>query len=97
MITKEQAIALASSFVNEQYSEDDKLVIPHESIIEKDYGWVMFYNTESYLGTGEARHALAGNGPLIVDRVSGVVTALGTGKSVEEIIRDYENSRDFDS
>jgi hypothetical protein len=35
--------------------------------------WVMGYNTRAYLETGAISHALAGGGPLIINRTSGRV------------------------
>lgn len=35
--------------------------------------WVMGYNTRAYLETGSISHALAGGGPLIINRVTGRV------------------------
>ena len=38
-----------------------------------DNCWVVTYNTRRFSETGEIRYALAGNGPLIVNRRTGVV------------------------
>ena len=38
------------------------------SVTEHPYCWVVTYNTKRFGETGEKRYALAGNGPLIVNK-----------------------------
>lgn len=46
--------------------------------------WVFFYNSRAYLETGSFSHALAGNGPIVVERSTGAVHQLTTARPVEE-------------
>ncbi len=62
--------------------------------IEQSYGWVFFYNSRRYLETGDIMFAFAGNGPVVVERKDGTVTELGSGRSVEDELRDFEIARD---
>ena|ERR1700719_3367023 len=64
--------------------------IRDEHTIEKEYGWVFFYSTQKYVETRDVRYALAGNGPVIVERADGAVHMFGSAKPPEEIIREYE-------
>ena len=56
---------------------------------EYDIGWVFFYNSKEYVETGNFLYALAGNGPLIVDRVDGKLYATGSGQPVEFFIEEF--------
>ena len=40
-------------------------------IWEYPEAWVASYNTRVFVETGSARHALAGNGPIIIDKTTG--------------------------
>lgn len=42
--------------------------------------FVFFYNTVAFLETGDLKHALAGNGPVIVDRATGACRVVGSGR-----------------
>ncbi len=69
-----------------------ELVIVEGSTIEKDFGWVFFYNSAEYLRTLDFRYALGGNAPIIVDKKDGKITVTGTAHCVEHYIDEYEKS-----
>jgi len=69
----------------------EPLGLANSETLEKDFGWVFFYNSKDYIETGNFRSMLAGNAPFIVDRNSGEVHVTGTAKPVEDYITDYEN------
>ena len=64
-----------------------QLVIVGEQ--EHDFGWVFFWNTKEFAGTGDHRFALAGNGPLVVDRHDGHLYGFGTAIPLERSIEQY--------
>src|SRR5262249_54996518 len=66
-----------------------ELVILDEHTIETDFGWVFFWSSKRYVETGESRYALAGNGPLIVDRRDGSIHKTSTSEPTDEIIERY--------
>lgn len=51
-----------------------------------------FYQTADYLKTGDATQALAGNGPILISKLTGTVEVAGTALPVEVWIRDFETS-----
>jgi hypothetical protein len=54
---------------------------------------VFFFNTgRSVLETGDLRHSLVGNGPLMVDNRSGVIRQAGTAHPVEHYLAAYRDS-----
>jgi hypothetical protein len=84
MITKEKALEIAKRFIEaEEMSFDDKYLIVEQSTIEYNFGWLFFYESEKFITTGKISYALAGNGPLFVDK-NGKITELDSSKTVEE-------------
>jgi hypothetical protein len=53
---------------------DEFGIVGNETI---DEGWLFYYNSKAFIETGNSRDALAGNGPIFVDR-SGVVKTTPT-------------------
>lgn len=68
---------------------EDKLVIDNALTMEREFGWVFFYNSEAYLLRKEEERRLLGNAPILVDKLSGSLIFLGTAKPVDEYIQDY--------
>jgi hypothetical protein len=46
--------------------------------------WILAYNTAEFLATREHRFALAGNGPIIVNRRTGLVRSGVSGRPLED-------------
>ena len=93
-MSREQAEKLAAELINaDYYADDDSLVIVSELTIEKDYGWIFFYQSRKYLETGQFNYQLAGNGPVVFERETGGVHHLGSHKHPDELIREFEAER----
>ena len=95
MLSKEQARALVVAELARplkyRYADDPpEFVVMDENTIEKEWGWVFFYNSERYLKTGAISHALAGNAPFIVNRHTGEIRVTGTALPIERYIEEYE-------
>lgn len=67
------------------------LVIVEER--EYEFGWAFFWNTKEFVETGNRQHALAGNGPIIVDRCDGQIYATGTAPSWEHYVEEYRRGK----
>jgi len=65
-------------------SGDEFNIVRHETV-DAD-GWIFFYNSKEFIETGNPSSALAGNGPIFVDR-NGVLEILGSGEPWEVAIR----------
>lgn len=48
------------------------------------------YQTLDFIATGDSSHALAGNGPILVSKLTGAVEVAGTALTVEDYIRAFE-------
>jgi len=71
---------------------NDELVIIDEDTIEKDFGWIFFYQSKKFLETENFSYHLAGNAPYIVNRFDGSFQITGTANEIEYYINDYEKS-----
>jgi hypothetical protein len=75
------------------YSDCPKhhLVITREE--ERDFGWVFCYDSKAHVETGNITAALAGNAPLIVDRVDGQIYVTGTAFPLEHYVSEYRSGK----
>ena len=91
MLTEKPAAeAVALEFLK-SFCEPEALPIEilRDQTLERPYGWVFFYQSRRYLETGLISDALAGNGPLLVEK-SGRIIPLPSGIKVEEALRRHE-------
>ncbi|GHU01662.1 hypothetical protein FACS1894154_11630 [Betaproteobacteria bacterium] len=91
-MTKEQAALCAQAYLDNLSRSDlgDRYVLIEESTIEKPYGWIFVFNSKKFLDTGNFIYALGGNGPIIVEKDTGVLHQLGTAMSLENSIKEFE-------
>jgi hypothetical protein len=71
----------------------DSLVVLDECTIEKDYGWIFFYESKRWLDSGDLSDRVLGNVPILVDRQTGRLHFFGSDRSIEEYIEEYELTR----
>ena len=64
-----------------------KLVVAR--VEEHDFGWVYFYDGSRHVETGDVRDALAGNSPLIVDKLDGNLYITGTAQPIAHYLEEY--------
>lgn len=77
MIDHAQATAIAEKHLirlSEEMGVD--LSLDLDATCETPEGWLIFWNSTSYLSNGAISDALAGNGPLLVARENGSVERL---------------------
>lgn len=74
---------------NESDPIQDRLIIFEEETIEREWGWVFFYNSELFYRVRIS--PLVGIGPLFFNRHTGEIRQFSTGvDSTENLILDYE-------
>lgn len=86
MITFEEAVAIAQGVLDQEIwpGVGEDVAINMAATVETPDRWVFFYNTRAFLETGLIRHALAGNGPIIVERQDGRVRRAHAASPWEE-------------
>jgi hypothetical protein len=95
MMDKETARRLALERIAQSWDIlDVHPVILDEETIERDFGWVFFYDSSEHIETGDFGDALAGNAPIIVNKHDGSLHLTGTYQVVEEFIEAYERTGD---
>jgi len=78
MIDRETAEKNARERLNDLDSDDsDEIVIIRHLTIEKEYGWIFFYDSKIHLETGDYRYSLVGGGPLLIEKSDGSFHYLG--------------------
>lgn len=95
MIDKDTARRLAAENLQEGRQTADGItpVILDDKTIERDFGWVFFYESREYLDTGQFGFRMLGNAPIIIDRRDGSLHVTGTAQPVEHYIAAYERRR----
>ena len=69
-----------------------KLALGEAATRVEEWGWVFFYNSVAYLETRSSSDALAGNGPLVVERVSGALHELTTARPIDEQLTELRDA-----
>ena len=98
MLTKNEARQLVDARINAEnpYSvKKVELAIIDDETIEKEYGWVFFYETKEYLKTGDILDTVVGNAPYIVNKYTGEVIETGTAYPIEDYIAEYEKESGY--
>jgi hypothetical protein len=83
MIPPERAKELAEEAVA---ALGDEFALISDKTIEVSGGWIFFYNSREFIETGNPISALAGNGPIFVDR-TGAVRHLPSALPWDEAIK----------
>lgn len=96
MIDREQAKRIAADWLTKHPADGMDgpldLCLLEEETIEANFGWVFFYVSRLYRETGDVRYAIAGNAPLIVDRVDGSLHETDTAQPVAHHIEQYRRN-----
>jgi len=91
---KKEAQKLVETDLNEKTDQHNPVecVILENKTIEKDWGWVFFYQSKAFIKSNDFMDMLAGNAPYIVNRTTGELYITGTAYPIEHYIKEYEQS-----
>jgi hypothetical protein len=85
MTTFDEARTIAQERVDQLAGRlNMELAINDEATRDEAWCWLFFYNSRAYLETGSFSDALAGNGPILVDKESGDRRELTTARPFDE-------------
>ena len=59
------------------------------TIVEDGDQLVYFFNTKTFVDSGDFRHALAGNAPIIADRADGKLYSTGTAYPIDHYLKEF--------
>jgi hypothetical protein len=85
MLSKEQARSLVTADLN-----DDAVDVLDQYTIEREWGWVFFFQSKRFIQTRDWRDGLIGNAPYLVNRRTGAFGPTGTSATATELIEAYE-------
>ena len=66
-----------------------ELVMLDGNTLEREFGWVFFYNSRRYVETGNIIHALAGNAPIVVTSRDRRIHVTGTARPLEHYLAAF--------
>jgi hypothetical protein len=82
---------IAENYLSEtETPEDFQYVILDECTIEKESLFVFFYQSSTYLESGDINDMLAGNAPILIDKRTAEIHLTGTAHATEFYIHNYE-------
>jgi Immunity protein 35 len=67
-----------------------ELVLVDQETIERDFGWVFFYDSKKRLETGNLRAAILGNAPIVVTKIDGKIHETGTAHPPEYYLSRFD-------
>ena len=103
MLDKTTALEIVVEHVNDR-NDGLVIVVPEDRIIEKEYGWVFFYQSRQYVEAvkagveeveidGRITHvdslALCGNGPIILMKETGKMYWLSSAHRSSDSIKEF--------
>lgn len=92
MISKEEAYKKVEKILN-NLEYGDKYIVDKNATDDYEWGWVIYYNTETYIKTNEIEYALMGNAPFLVMKDTGKVVETGTSEPVDVYIDEYFSTK----
>lgn len=94
MIDQAAARAIAIEYISGlKWPGIREMALYDGAVMERSFGWVFFYNSKSFIESGDPLQAAIGNSPIIVDRRDGSVHVTGTAGPLERYLEKYEQSR----
>jgi hypothetical protein len=89
-IVKDQAQRIALQYVKSKEAEMGcELMLIEESTMERDFGWVFFYDSKDHIETGDFSHAIAGNVPIVLTRSDGALHETGTSLPLDSYLEQF--------
>jgi len=84
MLDEQEARQIAEKFIRDEIQPRMREELVISELAEFPTSWVAVYNTRRFVETGSFRYALAGNGPVIINRRTGATRIGLTSQPVEE-------------
>ena len=90
-LSKSRAVEIANEYLARLESNvGEKLALLLDDTLDRDYGWIFFFQTQEWIEAQHFEKMLAGNAPFLVEKVGGKLVQFGTVLPVEDYLRRYE-------
>lgn len=89
-ITKELAEQLAENEIaklGKDFGKEFAILVANTQ--ERKRAWVFFYNSRNYVETGDKKYRVFGNGPIVVEKLTGRVVLHGGNVDLEQTLKLY--------
>ena len=90
MFTREDAYRIALAEINRNCAPEYPAAIIDDRTIERDFGWVFYFNSKRFLETGDRNHSFAGSRLVIVSKYTGRTEMHAGPEEDARIFEDYE-------
>ena len=90
MLSDDDCLSLAEQCLARTAQQCGEDLVLMRSLVGTASTLVYTYQTADYMATGHSIHALAGNGPILVSKLTGAVEIAGTALPIEGCIREFE-------
>ena len=90
MLTKTEARQLALDYLKQIESASGVELVLVDFEIEKEFGWVFFYDSRPHYERGIESEALVGNAPIVVTKADGKLHETGTAYPLEHYLKEFE-------
>ena len=87
MITKSRCRELAEGQLAKISAEMGEPLLLLPAVIESDLALAYFYQSAAHVASGDPVDALAGNAPILINRISGEAILAGTAYPVEHYMK----------
>lgn len=91
MINLSRARTIAQKFLDKKFKNRVEVKIIENEAMEIEFGWLLFYDSKKAVETGNFRHQLSGNYPLLVDKYISEVTEV-ISDDVDGFLEEYYES-----
>lgn len=89
-LTKAEAEEMACNYLKSLEGFDaPEMVVLGAATLEREFGWVFFYQSKRYVETGHISYMLAGNVPLVVTKSDGRLHQTGTAYPIEHYLQRF--------
>jgi methylase of polypeptide subunit release factors len=93
-LTREDALRIVQERLDTfQYSGEVRAVVMPGETMERETYFVVFWQSEDYLKSGDYTDMIVGNAPYIVDKKAGDLYSTGTAEEIEHYMAEYEAGR----
>lgn len=94
VLTYQEALKIAKNYllnINNGFEQENYMILEEETI-EKQYGWIFFYQSEDFVLTKDPIYLLAGNSPFLVNKFTHKIVNFGTVNDISFYISEYERN-----
>ncbi|WP_326981811.1 hypothetical protein VUJ46_16460 [Chryseobacterium sp. MYb264] len=94
MLTEQEILKIAKKYVlDSEKVFKVPMILLEEYTINKNYGYIFFYNSKKKFDNPESETEIVGNAPFIVEIKSGRIIEFGTARASAYYIEEYEAGR----